>query len=1021
MEKKKRSRFMQRVAAIVLTFCMVLGLTSITEPLDVQAASDPDFYCGAYDSSRNPFAQSNLYGQCTWYAWGRAYEVTGKNLPCRGHAYSWYDAARNAGWDVGSTPRENSVAVWSSGSVGHVAYVESVNGNTVEISEANINPVTYDCQYSLEDGIKYYYGKDSYPIAQMQSLHGSLTGYIYLGAPPAPQGSYMENGYSQAISNGDYHIVSALEGTLLNPGPQCLTISGLPDAKDDNYASAQLWPVLGLKDHVFTVTWLGNGFYKIKLKDSDNKCLDVSGGDTARGTNVQQWEDNGTASQQWAIKVTDDGFGYTIQARCSGYYLDVDGGYTNDGTNIHLWEWNGTNAQKWYFVPWDGGGSASQEMPDGEYEIVPKADNSKAINAAGSNIELNTRRNDGKHIFRVTWLGNGYYKIIDKNSGLSLDVADGKCTDANAQLCRWSEGTNNAQQWLIKSCGDGSYYNIISKINGAYVDLAWGNTEAGTNIGVCVGWGTGGGDAQKWRFIPWGESIGQTIEDGEYRIVPQSDDSKTLSAAGNGTASGTNLELNSAQDGEKQVFDIAYSGGGYYSLIDRNSGLSLRAVGDEYGSKVQLGESGTDRQQQWMIKPCGDGSYNMISNYNGLYLDWGKLTDEANVWLWFGNDTKMQKWEFVPFIKSMEVESIRLNKNALTILIGTQSSLDASVSPVTATDKTLTWESSNPSVADVDNSGIVTAKSAGTATITVKSVNGKTASCRITVKEEHTHVYTVAWKSDAECHWKECECGEKAEESAHGFAWIIDTAATKESTGIKHEECGTCGYKRSLGTVIEKLNAVCAHAYKTIITPATTQANGSIVEKCRKCGNEKSKTVIYAVNNMALSKTVYTYNGKTQKLSAAVKDSSGKALVNNVDYTLSFPKGMKNVGRYTVTVTLKGNYSGTISETFDIVPKGTSISKVTAKKKGFTIKWKKQRKQTTGYEIAYSTSSKFSKKSTKIMAAGKSRATSKTISKLKAKKKYYVRIRTYKTVKLSGKSVKLYSGWSKAKAVTIKK
>ena len=142
---------------------------------------------------------------------------------------------------------------------------------------------------------------------------------------------------------------------------------------------------------------------------------------------------------------------------------------------------------------------------------------------------------------------------------------------------------------------------------------------------------------------------------------------------------------------------------------------------------------------------------------------------------------------------------------------------------------------------------------------------------------------------------------------------------------------------------------------------------------------------------------------------------------NNVDYTVSFPKGMKNVGRYIITVTLKGNYSGTISETFDIVPKGTSISKVTAKKKGFTVKWKKQKKQTTGYEIAYSTSSKFAKKSTKITDAGKSRAASKTVSNLKAKKKYYVRIRTYKTVKISGKSVKLYSDWSKAKAVTTKK
>ena len=94
---------------------------------------------------------------------------------------------------------------------------------------------------------------------------------------------------------------------------------------------------------------------------------------------------------------------------------------------------------------------------------------------------------------------------------------------------------------------------------------------------------------------------------------------------------------------------------------------------------------------------------------------------------------------------------------------------------------------------------------------------------------------------------------------------------------------------------------------------------------------------------------------------------------------------------------------------------------MTAKKKGFTVKWKKQSSQTSGYEIAYSTSRKFAKKNTKTATVKKSRKTSTSVSKLKAKKKYYVRIRTYKTVKANGKSVEIYSGWSKAKKVTTKK
>ena len=116
---------------------------------------------------------------------------------------------------------------------------------------------------------------------------------------------------------------------------------------------------------------------------------------------------------------------------------------------------------------------------------------------------------------------------------------------------------------------------------------------------------------------------------------------------------------------------------------------------------------------------------------------------------------------------------------------------------------------------------------------------------------------------------------------------------------------------------------------------------------------------------------------------------------------------------------MKGKYQGTISKTYDILPKGISIAKLTAKPKGFTVKWKKQSNQTSGYQIQYATNKSF--KSAKIKTVTKNKTTQLTLQKLKAKKKYYVRIRTYKTVKVNGKSVKLYSGWSKAKSVTTKR
>lgn len=95
-------------------------------------------------------------------------------------------------------------------------------------------------------------------------------------------------------------------------------------------------------------------------------------------------------------------------------------------------------------------------------------------------------------------------------------------------------------------------------------------------------------------------------------------------------------------------------------------------------------------------------------------------------------------------------------------------------------------------------------------------------------------------------------------------------------------------------------------------------------------------------------------------------------------------------------------------------PSATQITSIKAVDNGFKVKWKK--KSCTGYQIQYSTSKKFAKKGTKVLKVNKAKTTSKTVKKLKAKKKYYVRVRTYKTVKKK----KYYSKWSAKYSVTTK-
>lgn len=161
------------------------------------------------------------------------------------------------------------------------------------------------------------------------------------------------------------------------------------------------------------------------------------------------------------------------------------------------------------------------------------------------------------------------------------------------------------------------------------------------------------------------------------------------------------------------------------------------------------------------------------------------------------------------------------------------------------------------------------------------------------------------------------------------------------------------------------------------------------------------------------------YNGKSQKPSVAVKDRIGKFLSKKTDFTISYPKNMKNVGKYTIKIEFQGNYNRTEERDFTIIPKSTSITKAVPKKKGVALKWKKQKEQVSGYEIVYSTDKKF-RKNVKLKIIGSAKTNAYSLTKLKSGKRYYVKICTYKKVNVDGKATKIYSEWCKVKTFVVK-
>ena len=108
------------------------------------------------------------------------------------------------------------------------------------------------------------------------------------------------------------------------------------------------------------------------------------------------------------------------------------------------------------------------------------------------------------------------------------------------------------------------------------------------------------------------------------------------------------------------------------------------------------------------------------------------------------------------------------------------------------------------------------------------------------------------------------------------------------------------------------------HVYKNKTKKATLEKNGSVTPTCKICGATKKGTTIYYPKTVKLSETSYTYNGKVKTPSVIVKDSKGNALKKDTDYTVKYSEGRKKAGKYTVTVSFKGKYSGTKKLSFTI-------------------------------------------------------------------------------------------------------
>ncbi|MFR1793810.1 cellulase family glycosylhydrolase [Ruminococcus bicirculans (ex Wegman et al. 2014)] len=315
--------------------------------------------------------------------------------------------------------------------------------------------------------------------------------------------------------------------------------------------------------------------------------------------------------------------------------------------------------------------------------------------------------------------------------------------------------------------------------------------------------------------------------------------------------------------------------------------------------------------------------------------------------------------------------------SSVTIVAGQSKNIGASSSTSGAV---LTYKSTTPSICTVDKNGNVTALKTGTGYVTVTaSANGydsvsKDVKIVVSKKSLNNGLITLS-------------------ETSYVYDGTYKKPAATVTFGGKVLQEGkdyTISYRNNLNVGVTTVIATGMGDYT-----GYTSKNFTITKRAMAGGTVSvASSVSFTGSNITPSVTVKV---------------AGRTLTSGTDYTVSYSNN-KNVGKATVKITGKGNYSGSLSAKFDIVPAKQQIQKLETKYKGFYIDWA-QKGSATGYDVEYSVNSNMSGAVSKHLTANK--PDTLTVSGLSGGKTYYVRVRSYTNV--NGKVY--YGAWSDVKSI----
>lgn len=410
------------------------------------------------------------------------------------------------------------------------------------------------------------------------------------------------------LADGTYNIQS-----LVNPN-YVLDIYG---GYTTNGANVQLYRSNDTEAQLFKVTHDSQGYVTFTNVKS-GKVLDVYGGTKKNNQNIWQFSSNGSRAQKWIVKP--DGNGYVIiSALDSNYVLDLSTGKAVNSSNIQLYTYCGSNAQRWKFSKLvsktDKLNSLAQSnknvLADGTYVISTALSSNYVLDVYGgytwnkANVQLFAKNGTDAQAFKVTHDSQGYVTFTNVNSGKVLDVAGSRAGN-NANVQQYSLDGSRAQKWVVQKNGSG--YTIISALDPNFVlDLSGALVMNGRNIGL---YQNNGSKAQQWNFskhMTDRERCDLFASQNKDKMadgvyyVKNTNVNYSLDVYGGSLYGGANVQLYSLNRSNAQKWKITHDSTGYVSFQNVGSGMYLTAGGSGNSANVYQQKQSNGYNQKWII------------------------------------------------------------------------------------------------------------------------------------------------------------------------------------------------------------------------------------------------------------------------------------------------------------------------------------------------------------------------------------------------------------------------------------